>query len=188
MTPVMKTFVLAMALALPAFAAEQSLLLTPENTKIEWTLADPLHTVHGVFKLKRGTIKFDTETGKASGEVVVDVKSGESGSGARDSRMHGNVLESTKYPEAVFTPDRIEGKLAANGASTLKLHGSLQIHGAAHEITVAVEAKAGAGQLETAIAFDIPYVAWGMKDPSNFLLKVGKTVQMSILTTALLQR
>jgi polyisoprenoid-binding protein YceI len=178
----MTRILLALALAIPIFAAEQTVQLTPENTNIEWTLSDPLHTVHGTFKLKHGSIAFDTATGKASGEVVVDVKSGESGSEARDSRMHKNVLESAKYPEAIFTPDHIEGKIATQGVSSLKLHGSFQIHGSAHEITMDVLVNPDLGQTDA--SFAIPYVAWGMKDPSNFLIKVGKTVQMKIQTTA----
>ncbi|MDQ1473715.1 MAG: hypothetical protein QOJ99_5195 [Bryobacterales bacterium] len=180
----MTKFLIAFALALPVFAAEHTLQLTPENTKIEWTLSDPIHTVHGSFKLKRGSITFDSDSGKAAGEIVVDVQSGESGSGVRDSRMHTKVLESSKYPEAVFTPDRMEGNLSMQGTSSLKLHGRLQIHGAEHEITTNIEVVASGGQMSTAITFGIPYVAWGMKDPSNFLLKVGKTVQMTIRTTA----
>lgn len=183
----MKRLLLLAAASLSAFAAPRSVQLTADNTRVEWTLTDPLHTVHGTFRLKRGNISFDTETGKASGEVIVDVKSGESGSGARDSRMHAHVLESARYPEAVFTPDRVEGNLAAQGTSSLKLHGRFQIHGASHEVTLNAEVKMGATQAETVISFDIPYVAWGMKDPSNFLLKVSKVVQMTIHTTAVPQ-
>ena len=171
----MKLFCLAFLTAAASCAAEHTLQLTPAATKIEWTLSDPLHTVHGTFKLKSGMIKFDPETGKASGEVVVDVASGESGSQARDSRMHANVLESAKYPEATFTPDRIDG---------MKVHGTLRIHGADHEITMNAESTPAGEKLQVHLTFEIPYVAWGMKDPSNFLLRVGKTVQVQIDATA----
>ena len=183
----MKQFFLAFVLSVTALAADRSIQLNTGNTKIEWTLTDPLHTVHGTFKLKSGSITFDTDSGKASGEVVVDVRSGESGSGASDSRMHANVLESAKFPEAVFRPDHVEGKFAPEGVSTLALHGTFQIHGAAHEVTVKVQSVVTAVQRVTDITFDIPYVAWGMKDPSNFLLKVSKSVQMAIHTTAVPQ-
>jgi len=167
---------------LPVWGAEQVLQLTPQNTSVYWTLTDPLHTVRGTFRIQPGTIHFDTETGKAGGSVTVDVKSGESGSNARDSRMHENVLESQKYPEAVFRPDRVEGKINPEGTSQLTLHGTLKIHGAEHEITMNAQTKMVAGKPEADLAFDIPYVAWGMKDPSNFLLRVGKTVRVNIRT------
>ena len=141
-----KALVTLAAVAIPAFAAQYSFELKPENTKIQWTLGDVLHTVNGTFNLGHGRIDFDTDTGKASGLVVIDVASGNSGSQARDRRMHANVLESSKFPEAVFTPDRIEGPLAVPGTSTVKLHGMFTIHGATHEMSMDVQTKAIADQ------------------------------------------
>jgi polyisoprenoid-binding protein YceI len=172
--------IFVLAVAAPLVASQYALTLNPESTKIHWTLSDVLHTVHGTFKLKSGEIDFDPKTGAASGQIVVDVVSGESGSEARDHRMHANVLESAKYPEAVFAPDRLEGKLALPGTSDLKLHGTFRIHGEAHEMRMDVQAKVGDDRLSGTVRFDIPYVEWGMKDPSTFLLKVSKTVQMTI--------
>ena len=102
--------------------------------------------------------------------------------------MHANVLESKKYPEAVFVPDRVDGVLSVRGSSSLKVHGVFTIHGAAHEMTMDVQTSVAGEQMRTTMAFDIPYVAWGMKDPSNFLLKVNKSVQMSIETAGPLQK
>jgi hypothetical protein len=42
--------------------------------------------------------------------------------------------------------------------------------------------------MTAALTFDVPYVAWGMKDPSNFLLKVSKSVRVSIETAGLIQK
>jgi polyisoprenoid-binding protein YceI len=179
----MKTILLFLSLTLAAAAADYHLELTTETTKITWTLADPLHTVQGTFKLKRGDIHFDPESGNASGEVVVDATSGESGSEGRDSRMHKNVLESKKYPEVGFSPDHVEGKVEMAGTSNIKLHGVFRIHGANHDITVPVQVVAKENQLVASIKFDVPYVAWGMKDPSVLFLKVGKAVVIDIQTT-----
>jgi polyisoprenoid-binding protein YceI len=180
--------VVLLAVALPVRAADYSLELKPETTKIHWTLGDPLHTVHGTFNMKRGRIDFDPETGKASGQMVVDVASGDSGSDARDHRMHANVLESVKYPEALFVPDRVEGAVALPGTSAVKVHGTFTIHGAAHEMTIDVQSTIAGDQIRAAISFDIPYVAWGMKDPSNFLIKVDKTVKVLIEANGALQK
>lgn len=179
----MKPVLLFLSLTLCAFAADYHLELAPETTRINWTLSDPLHTVKGTFKLKRGDIHFDPESGKASGQVIVDATSGESGSEARDGRMHRNVLESKKYPEVGFTPDRVEGKVELAGTSNVKLHGIFRIHGADHEITVPVQVTAKENQLAASLRFDVPYVAWGMKDPSVLFLKVGKSVVIEMETT-----
>src|SRR5258708_2352603 len=135
----MKPIFLFLALTLSATAADYHLELTSETTKIVWTLPDPLHKVEGTFKLKRGDLHFDPESGTASGEVVVDATSGQSGSEGRDSKMHKSVLESQKYPEITFAPDHVEGKVAMEGTSNVKLHGVFRIHGGAHEITVPVQ-------------------------------------------------
>jgi polyisoprenoid-binding protein YceI len=179
----MRLIALLAALAAPAFCAEYTLQLTPDNTRIEWTLDTTLHTIHGTFELKRGSIKFDPDSGKATGEVVVDTASGDSGGGARDGRMHKSILQSSKYPELVFTPDRIEGKLAMPGTSNLKLHGMFRIHGADHELTMDVQAKLEPARINAEITFAVPYVAWGMKNPSTLVLRVGKQVQIAIHAT-----
>ncbi len=177
------TLALALAPAYCAAASSVSLDLDPAKTEINFTLHDPLHTVHGTFKLKRGAISFDPDSGKASGEIVIDVASGESGSGARDKRMHKDVLESQKYPEAVFTPDRVDGKLPADGQGQIDVHGVFKIHGADHDLTLHLQVERAGVQYAVSTHFQIPYVQWGMKDPSNFLLKVDKTVEMEIKTS-----
>ena len=78
--------------ASPVLAQETVLEFDPGQTQVNFTLGDILHTVHGTFKLKRGTVKFDPTTGHASGLVVVDATSGNSGSNARDHKMHKDVL------------------------------------------------------------------------------------------------
>lgn len=183
-----KLILTALSLALYAGAAEYQLRLEPESTQVNWTLGDVLHTVHGTFKLRRGEIVFDDETGKAGGEVVVDATSGESGSASRDGRMHKNVLESAKYPDVSFTPDRLEGKVELAGVSTVKLHGTFRIHGGAHEITVPVKVTANGGSLDTEIRFEVPFVAWGMKDPSTLILRVNKSVVIEMRATGRLSQ
>jgi polyisoprenoid-binding protein YceI len=183
---------LFLSLAATAFGAEYSFELKPENTRIEWTLSDALHTVHGTFALASGQVNFDPSTGNASGRVVIDVTSGQSGSAARDKRMHANVLESKKYREAVFTPDRIVGKLEIPGSSEVKVHGVFTIHGASHELTMDARTQATtqatADSMKADLTFAIPYVEWGMKDPSSFLLKVNKTLDFAVAAAGALTR
>ncbi len=46
--------------SLPLAAAERAIELDPARTTIGFTVDSSLHTVHGSFKLKRGSLKFDT--------------------------------------------------------------------------------------------------------------------------------
>jgi polyisoprenoid-binding protein YceI len=172
-------------LAASSILAEDTVLqIDPAQTKVEFTLSDVLHTVHGTFLLKRGDLRFDAATGQASGELVVDATSGASGNGTRDRNMHSNVLESARYPEIIFRPDRVEGKVAPQGPSKVALHGRFSIHGAEHDITLPVEVEAAGGQYKAMIAFAVPYVQWGMKNPSTLFLRVSDKVEISIHTVA----
>jgi len=173
-----------MVVGVPLLAGEIALELAPAQTQVGWTLGDVLHTVHGTFRLKHGELHFDTATGEASGQFVVDVTSGDSGSGARDHRMHKEILESQKYPEATFTADHMQGSLAAAGPSHLEFHGVFRMHGAEHEMTLPAVVERNGEDLSASIDFTIPYVKWGMKNPSNFLLKVNDHVEIHVKTKA----
>jgi polyisoprenoid-binding protein YceI len=180
----MKLLVIAVLAVVPALAQRIELKMNPAGTEIKWTLGDVLHTVRGTFKLKQGDLWFDPDSAPAGGLLVVDAASGESGSKARDSRMRANVLESARYPEIQFRPDRVDGKIEPTSDSDVQLHGTFTIHGGTHEMLMKVKTHIEQQQLTAAISFTIPYVKWGMKDPSNFLLKVSDFVNIDIQTTA----
>ncbi len=160
----------------------RSLAVDPAQTKVEFTLGSLLHTVHGDFRLKRGILHFDPATGRISGELVVDAASGQSGSPARDKRMNASILESGKYPEIVFRPDRVEGQVAPEGNSHVQLHGVFAIHGVEHEIQFPIMVDAAGGQYSVVGTFEVPYVKWGMKNPSTLMLRVSDTVEITIET------
>jgi polyisoprenoid-binding protein YceI len=175
--------VCAALLAAASIPAQDTVLqFDPAETKVQFTLGDALHTVHGSFVLKRGNIRFNPLTGNAAGELVVDAASGASGSGARDRRMHQNILESVLFPEIVFRPDRVAGQVKPEGASQVEIHGVFLIHGAGHELTLPVAIEAAGGQYTATTHFALPYVAWGMKNPSNLLLRVSDKVEIAIQT------
>ncbi|HMD17745.1 MAG TPA: YceI family protein [Terriglobales bacterium] len=165
--------------AQPAPVSHELLLqLDVARSGADITLAGNLHTVKGKFLLKRGAIQFDPTTGKASGEIAFDATSGKTGNGSRDNKMHKDVIESWRYAEIVFHPARAEGALAAEGASTLQVHGVFTMHGADHEVTFPVEVTFTGGAWTVKASFQVPYVQWGMKNPSVLFLKVGDTVQV----------
>jgi polyisoprenoid-binding protein YceI len=175
---------MALTAASSLAASQQSVSLDPDKTDIRFALQSLLHTVHGKFKLKKAaSIQFDPDSSAASGEIVIDVASGSSGSRARDRRMLEDILESQRYPEAKFTVSRIDGKLDPQGESTIAVHGTFNIHGADHDLTLIFQAERAGQQYVLTTHFVIPYVEWGMKNPSTFVLKVDQFVEMDIKTT-----
>ncbi len=163
-----------------AFAQELTLHLDPGQSTAAFTLTATAHTVHGTFNLKSGEIHFDPASGKASGEIVFDATSGQTGNQSRDHKMHKDVLQSQQYPEVTFRPDRTEGTFAAQGESTLQVHGLFGIHGSEHELTVPVQVNLTAGKWNTTARFVVPYVTWGLKNPSSFFLRVGDAVDIEL--------
>ena len=168
--------------AVAAQSLSGTLELDPAKTLIEFRLPGTLHATHGKFKLAHGTISADLATGEASGSIVVDASSGDTGIGKRDKDMRESVLEAQKYPEIIFTPRHAVGKLGKDGQFQAKLDGVLTIHGARHEIVTQVQGRLVGNTLTAACHFSVPYVEWGMEDPSLFFLTVAKQVEIDIAT------
>src|SRR5271156_4851010 len=163
-------------------AQEMTVELDPASTRIEFTVTATLHTVHGTFALKSGTVHFNSSTGSASGLVIVDATSGDSGNKGRDHKMHQEVLESQRYPEITFTPTRMSGKVEPRGASSVQIDGIFKLHGADHPIPLPLPLQAQGQNLSVRTHIVIPYVAWGLKNPSTFILHVGEKEDIDINT------
>jgi polyisoprenoid-binding protein YceI len=168
--------------SLSAAASAQQIVLQCDasQTAADFTLGDVLHTVKGSFNLKRGELHFDPASNKVSGEIVFDATSGHSGNLSRDRKMHKDVLESAKYSDISFRPDRVDGKVTLAGTSTVQVHGMFGIHGAEHEFTVPVEVKLDADHWSASAHFPVPYAKWGMKNPSVLFLRVGDSVEIEL--------
>jgi polyisoprenoid-binding protein YceI len=170
----------ALVLAPTGRAQEVAVQLDPVQTKIEFTLGSTLHTVDGTFKLKSGTIGLDPSTGKMSGSIIVDATSGQSGNEGRDRKMHREILESGKYPEIVFTPNQVKGTFNPKGPSKLEVSGQFRLHGQDHDMTLPIDVQPAGRQLQMAAHITIPYIKWGLKNPSTFILRASDKVEVDI--------
>ena len=161
-------------------AQDMTLELDPADTHINFTLEATLHTVHGTFALKSGTIHFNPSTGSASGLVVVDAISGDTENKGRDHKMHQDILESQRYSEITFTPTKLSGKLDLRGDSSVQLDGIFRLHGVEHPMTLTLPVQANGNRLSARSHMVIPYIAWGLKNPNTFFLHVSDKVEVEI--------
>lgn len=188
--PARTVFVSALALSAMAVAppspSDVILTIVPEQSTVSYRLGAVLHAVHGTLKVKDGQLRFKSD-GEAAGDIVVDLTTGQSGDAKRDARMHRDILQSDKYPYAVFTAEHVDGRLAVDGVSHLNVTGVLLVHGDRHPFALPVDVTGEHGRLTARTQFTVPYVAWGMKNPSTFLLRVDDHVSIDV-TAALTLR
>jgi polyisoprenoid-binding protein YceI len=173
--------------AVLAVAQDADYRVDPAQSSVKFTLGDVLHTVHGTFKLKQGDMQVELG-GKVSGQIVVDAASGDSGSGMRDRKMNKEILESARYPEIAFRPDRIDGAVRSSGKSSVTIHGMFNIHGADRDITVPAQVEASGEQWTATVHFTVPYQKWGMKNPSTLFLRVSDTVEIDLVASGTVVR
>ncbi|MGO9087054.1 MAG: YceI family protein [Terriglobales bacterium] len=164
-----------------ARAQQTTLQLDPAKTVVKFTLDAALHTVHGTFHVKPSALELDPASGQLSGEILVDAKSGETGNGMRDRKMHKDVLESDRYPEISFRPDRVEGPVASHGKSSVRVHGMFRILGVDREIAVPAEVEMSPDSWSATVHFTVPYAKWGMKNPSTLFLRVSDAVEIDLV-------
>ncbi len=170
----------ALMLAQMSFASEKTLTLSPEETEVSFSLEATGENVLGSLQLSAGEIRFDPDTGEASGVIEIDAQAAATGNRKRDKKMHAKVLESDQFALIRFTPESIEGALAPSGPSDITLHGTVTILGQQHPWALPAHVESDGTRLEIHGEAEVPYVEWGMHDPSILILRVAKVVNVSI--------
>ncbi len=177
---------LFLAVSFEASAREWQVTLEPERSTLTFKLGSTFHTVHGTLKLRSGHLSFDPATGEASGVFRVDAAATDTGNGRRDRKMHRQVLESENYPLIEFQVQQVQGEFRAEGTSRMQLVGNLSIHGASHRFVMPVVVECAGGEMHGRTRFEIPFVDWGMKDPSVLMFRVEKGVKVDVETAGTL--
>jgi polyisoprenoid-binding protein YceI len=182
MKTIAKTLLLVLSLvattAVPA--QQQTFTVNTGTSSVAFGLTGTGHEVHGIFHVTSGSIQFDRTAARISGSIVVSAASGDSGDKGRDKNMRAQVLDVDRFADVTFEPKSYTGTIAATGDSTLQVSGVFTLHGAAHNITVPMQIHIDGSNLTAKGSFVVPYVQWGLKDPSIFILKVAKEVHIDL--------
>jgi polyisoprenoid-binding protein YceI len=182
----MKTFAKAIFLALPlsfasvALAQHQTFTVNPDESKVAFALTGTGHAVSGTFHVQSGSIEFDRAAPMILGSIIVAAGSGDSGDKGRDKNMNAQVLDVAHFAEVSFVPKSYQGTIAASGDSTIQVNGVFTLHGTPHDLTLPMQLHIDGANLTARGHFIVPYVQWGLKDPSVFVLKVAKEVGIDL--------
>jgi polyisoprenoid-binding protein YceI len=182
-----RLWLLLLACSLPAPVRAWTLEIDPAASGVRFTFGATLHTVEGRLAVESGSITLDPATREAAGSVVMDMTSASTGNERRDRKMHEKILQTAAHPKAVFTLERLEGTFNPTGASDLLMHGALDFHGAKHQMLIPARVNVEGDRLTGRCQVTIPYVEWGLMDPSFLLLRVAKTVDVVVEVEGRLQ-
>ena len=165
-----------------AIAQHQTFTVNPDASQVAFSLTGS-HAVNGTFHVQSVSIDFDRATPKLSGSIVVSAGSGNSGEAGRDKKMNNDVLDVPHFAEVSFVPQSYQGTIAPTGDSTIQVTGVFTLHGTPHDLTVPMQIHIDGSSLIAQTHFTVPYVKWGLKDPSIFILKVAKEVGIDLKLT-----
>lgn len=173
-------FALLSILAPLASAQHQTFTVTPGASDVKITLNTTHEVVHGVFHVQSGSIEFDRNDPKISGSVVVSAGSGKTGNGTRDKRMNKEVLKVEQYTAISFAPSSYAGEIVPSGDSTIQVTGIFKLLDVPHQITVPMVVHTEGKTATAKTHFTIPYVQWGLKDPSLLFWRADKDVSIDL--------
>ncbi len=187
----MKSFaVLALAaiLAPAALAQHQTFVVNPDASEVKITLKTTHELVNGIFHVQSGSIEFDPSTPKMSGSVVVLAGSGKTGNGRRDKKMNKDILEVEQHATVSFEPKSYAGTIAPSGDSTIQVTGIFTLLGTPHEITIPILVHLQSTTGSAKAHFVVPYVQWGLKNPSFLIWKADNDVAIDLSLTGRLSK
>jgi len=173
-------FALAFLLAPAAIAQRETFVVNADANEVKMTLKATHEVVAGTFHVQSGTIVFDASEHEMSGSVVVLAGSGKTGNGSRDKKMTKSILQAEQYATVSFEPKTYTGTLAASGDSNLRVAGIFTLLGRPHEITIPMTIHLDGGTAVAKASFVVPYVQWGLKNPSFLIWKAEDDVAIDL--------
>jgi len=179
----MKCFaVLALAaiLAPPALAQHQAFAVNPEASEVKIKLNTTHEVVNGTFHVQSGSINFDRTTSQMSGIILVVAGSGKTGNDSRDKKMNKDILKADQFTTVSFAPKAYTGTIAVPGDSTIQVTGVFTLLGTPHDLTLPMQIHMDGSEATAKGQFVIPYVQWGLKNPSFLIWKAENNVGVEL--------
>ncbi len=179
----MKNFaVLALAVTLgpAALAQHQTFAVNPDASEVRMKLNTTHELVDGTFHVQSGSINFDRTAAQISGMVVVSAGSGRTGNDSRDKKMHKDILKVDQYTTVSFSPKTYTGTIAMPGDSTIQVRGVFTLLGTPHDLTVPMQVHIEGSTATVKAKFIVPYVQWGLKNPSFLIWKAENDVAIDL--------
>ena len=179
---------LALIFAPAVLAQHQTFVVSSDASEVKMTLKTTHEIVNGTFHIQSGSIDYDRSAPKMSGSVIVLAGSGKTGNGSRDKKMYNDILKVEQYATVSFEPKSYAGAIAPSGDSTIQATGIFILLGTPHEITIPILIHLEGTTATAKAHLAIPYIQWGLKDPSFLFWKADKDVAIDLFLTGRLPK
>ena len=179
----MKSFAvlaLAVILAPAALAQHQTFAVNPDASEVKMRLNTTHEVVNGTFHIQSGSIEFDRSAARMSGSVAVLAGSGKTGNDSRDKKMNKDILKVDQYATVSFAPKAYTGTIASSGDSTIQVSGVVILLGNPHDLTIPMQIHMDGSKATARAQFVVPYVQWGLKNPSFMFWKAENDVAIDL--------
>ena len=179
----MKSFAvlaLAVILAPAALAQHQTFAVNPDASEVKMRLNTTHEVVNGTFHIQSGSIEFDRSAARMSGSVAVLAGSGKTGNDSRDKKMNKDILKVDQYATVSFAPKAYTGTIASSGDSTIQVSGVVILLGNPHDLTIPMQIHMDGSKATARAQFVVPYVQWGLKNPSFMFWKAENNVAIDL--------
>ena len=181
-------FALATVFTPAVLAQHQTFVVNPDSSEVKIALKTTHELVNGSFHAQAGSIEFDPSSPRMSGSVVVLAGGGKTGNDSRDKKMNKDILKVEKYATVSFEPKTYTGAIALSGDSTIQVTGNFTLLGTPHEITIPILVHIEGTTATVKAHFVVPYVQWGLKNPSFLFWKADDDVTIDLFLTGRLPK
>jgi polyisoprenoid-binding protein YceI len=173
-------FALTVILGPATLAQHQTFVVNPDASDVKMTLNTTHEVVNGTFHVQSGSINFDRTASHISGIVIVAAGSGKTGNDSRDKKMNKDILKVDQFNSVSFVPKTYNGTIAASGDSTIQVSGVFTLLGTAHDLTIPMQIHVEGSKATAKTQFVVPYVQWGLKNPSFLIWKAENDVTINL--------
>ena len=94
--------------------------------------------------------------------------------------MDKDILQVAQYGTISFVPKTCSGSIPTAGDATIQVSGTFTLLGKPHEITIPVALHIDGSSATARAHFVVPYVQWGLKNPSFLIWKAENDVAVDL--------
>jgi hypothetical protein len=171
---------IALLLVSPALAQQRTFAINPDASEVKMKLNTTHEVVNGTFHVQTGSIEFDRSATKISGIIVIAAGSGKTGNDSRDKKMDKDILKVDQYTTVSFAPKTYTGTIPVSGDAIIQVSGVFSLLGTPHDLTIPIQIHLYGTKATARAQFVIPYVQWGLKNPSFLIWKAENEVAIDL--------